>query len=114
MVKFSGYLVKMDMTKIHVTLYTIPQAACDSNKMNWQDVADLLRKQSTTAFGEQVSFEHIEFMSTQWFSDTQAQPLLERKEVNFPFVLVNGEVACANKKVNLSEIRRFIQTKLQS
>lgn len=114
MVKFSGYLVKIDMEKIHVVLYTIPQAACDSNKMNWQNVAELLRKQITIAFGEKVSFEHIEFMSAQWFFDTQPQSLLEKKKVNFPFVLVNGEVACADKKVNLSKIKRFIQTKLQS
>ena len=114
MVKFSGYLVKMYMEKIHVILYTIPQAACDSNKMNWQNVAELVRKQITTAYGEQVSFEHIEFMSTLWFCDTPAQSLLESKDVNFPFVLVNGEVACADKKVNLSKIKRFIQTKLQS
>lgn len=102
------------MDKIKVVLYTIPQAACDSNKMNWQNVAELVRKQVTAAFSEQITFEHIEFMSRQWFDDTQAQSLLESEKVNFPFVLVNGEIACADKKVNLSKIKQFIKIKLQT
>jgi hypothetical protein len=103
----------METGKIHVALYTIPQAACDSKKMNWYDVASLVKNQISTAFGEAVSFEHIEFMDKGWFKSAEAQLLLEKGEVNFPFVLVNDEVACADKKVNLSKIRRFIQSKLQ-
>lgn len=101
------------MEKINVTLYTIPQAACDSNKMNWNDVARFTKEKLNNTFGEQINFEHIEFMNQKWFLDTQAQLLLEKEKVNFPFVLVNGEVACADKKVNLSKIRQFIQLKLQ-
>ncbi len=100
----------MGNDKIHVVLYTIPQEACDSKKMNWYDVASLMKNQLATVFGEAVSFEHIEFMSQEWFDNKQAQLLLEKGEVNFPFVLVNSEVACADKKVNLSKIRRFIQS----
>jgi hypothetical protein len=103
----------METGKIHVTLYTIPQAACDSEKMNWYDVASLVKNQISTTFGEAVSFEHIEFMSKGWFQSAEAQLLLEKGEVNFPFVLVDNEVASADKKVNLSRIRRFIQSKLQ-
>jgi hypothetical protein len=103
----------METGKIHVALYTIPQAACDSKKMNWYDVASLLKSQISTTFGEAVSFEHIEFMGKGWFQSAKAQLLLEKGEVNFPFVLVNDEVACADKKVNLSKIRRFIQSKFQ-
>jgi len=103
----------MTTEKLHIILYTIPQAACESKKMNWNDLATLVKSQLATAFGESVSFEHVEFMSKGWFDNAQAQLLLEKSEVNFPFVLVNGEIACADKKVNLSKIRRFIQSKLQ-
>lgn len=102
------------MEKINVTLYTIPQAACDSNKMNWNDVARFTKEKLKITFGEQINFEHIEFMNQKWFLDTQAQLLLEKEKVNFPFILVNGEIACADKKVNLSKIRQFIQLKLQT
>lgn len=104
----------METNKIRVVLYTIPQAACHSNKMNWHDVAALVKNQVTIAFGEKVSFEHIEFMTQDWFNNTQAQKLLEKGEANFPFVTVNDELACADKKVNLSRIKQIIRTKLQS
>lgn len=104
----------MDSNQIHVVLYTVPQAACDSNKMSWYDVAAIVKNQITTVFGEKVSFEHIEFMTQGWFDNTQAQMLLEKGEVNFPFVTVNDEIACADKKVNLSRIKQIIRTKLQS
>lgn len=104
----------MDSNQIHVVLYTVPQAACDSNKMSWYDVAGLVKKQVAAAFGEDVSFTHIEFMTQRWFDSIQAQVLLEKGEVNFPFVTVNDELACADKKVNLSRIKQIIRTKLQS
>ena len=65
-------------------------------------------------FKTYVIFEHIEFMSEQWFADETAQVLLEKGTVNFPFVLVNGEVACSEKKVNISKIRRFVESKINS
>jgi hypothetical protein len=100
--------------KIQIVLYTIPQAACDQKKMGWNDVASLVKNQMENAFHEIVVFKHIEFMTVQWFADTNAQSLLENGTVNFPFVLVNGEVACSEKKVNISKIRRFVESKINS
>lgn len=104
----------MQPNQIHVVLYTVPHAACDSNKMSWQDVAVLLKKQIATAFGDEVTFEHIVFMSQGWFNSTKPQELLEKGDVNFPIVMVNDELACADKKVNLSRVKQLIQAKLQS
>lgn len=104
----------MDTKKLRITLYTIPQAACDQKKMSWTDVASLLKNQMEHVFQNIVIFEHIEFMSVQWFEDETAQVLLEKGTVNFPFVLVNGEVACSEKKVNISKIRRFAGSKINS
>ena len=99
--------------KLNVTLYTIPQEACDSHKMSWYDVAGMVEKHLNRSFNENINFGHVEFMNQKWFDDERAQTLLESGEVNFPFVLVNGEVACADKKVNLPKIKRVIQNKIQ-
>lgn len=104
----------MNKKKLRIRLYTIPQAACDQKKMGWTDVASLLKNQMEQVFQDIVIFEHIEFMSGQWFADETAQALLEKGTVNFPFVLVNGEVACSEKKVNISKIRRFVESKINS
>lgn len=104
----------MSTEKLHITLYTIPQAACDQKKMSWNDVASLLKNQMENVFQNKVDFERIEFMSELWFSDDNAQGLLEKGLVNFPFVLVNEEVACSEKKVNISKIRRFAESKIKS
>lgn len=104
----------MGKEKLHITLYTIPQAACDQKKMSWNEVALLLKNHLERTFQNSVIFEHIEFMSQQWFSDPEANALLEKGDVNFPFVLVNGEVACNEKKVNISKVRRFAEEKLNS
>jgi disulfide oxidoreductase YuzD len=104
----------MESNKIQVALYTVPQVACSPGKIVWKDVAVMVRSLLNTAFPGKITFKHIEFMSEAWFDDThsRAQSLLETGQVNFPFVLVNGEVVCADKKVNISKIRRFIQSKL--
>ncbi|MDZ7604670.1 MAG: hypothetical protein U5K79_03570 [Cyclobacteriaceae bacterium] len=47
-------------------------------------------------------------MSEQWFENQKAQEMLENGEVNFPFVLVDGEIASADKKINISKINRAI------
>lgn len=104
----------METNKIQVVLYTIPQAACDSNKINWKDAAKFTQKKLIEAFGEQIKFEHIEFMSQEWFDDSRAQSLLEGLEVNFPFVLVNGEIASRDNKINIPHIKNIIKTKLQT
>jgi hypothetical protein len=101
----------MTSEKLHITLYTIPQAACDQKKMSWNDAVSLLKNQMENVFQNKVDFKHIEFMSELWFSDDNAQGLLEKGLVNFPFVLVNGEVVCSEKKVNISKIRRFAESK---
>jgi len=97
------------MEKIQVDLYTIPQAACGSNKMTWFDVAALLKCNLEKSFPARLDFLHVEFMSQEWFADARAQELLDSQLVNFPFVLVNGEIACSEAKVNISRIRKFIQ-----
>lgn len=97
---------------IIVELFTIPQAACDAGKANWAQVGEMIRKQLTTRFKEAISFSHIEFMSEQWFANSKASELLESGEVNFPFVLVDGEIACSDKKINVSKVTRAIQQKL--
>jgi hypothetical protein len=104
----------MNSKKLHISLYTIPQAACDQKKMSWPDVASLLKNQMEHFFQNNVIFQHIEFMSEPWFADANAQDLLEKGIVNFPFVLVNGEAACSEKKVNISKIRRFAESKINS
>ena len=102
----------MNTEKLHITLYTIPQAACDQKKMSWNDAASLLKNQMESAFQNMVEFKHIEFMSGQWFEHQKAQEILENGTVNFPYVLVDGEIACADKKINVSNVNRAIQQKL--
>ena len=104
----------MDTKTLNIILYTIPQAACDQKKMSWNDAASLVKNQLENVFHEMVVFRHIEFLTEQWFTDANAQSLLEAGSVNFPFVLVNDEVACSEKKVNISKIRRFAELKLNS
>ncbi|MEX2603314.1 MAG: hypothetical protein WD361_03885 [Gracilimonas sp.] len=105
----------MDMTKPILTeIFTIPQAACDSTKANWQQVAQMVSRQLETKFGEAVQAKHIEFMSGEWFNHSVAQQLLEKGEVNFPFVLVNCEIVCADKKINVSKISKSINNLLSS
>ena len=103
------------MTKPILTeIFTIPQAACDSTKTNWKQVVQMISRQLKTKFGEAVQVKHIEFMSGDWFNHTSAQQLLEKGEVNFPFVLVNGEIACVDKKINISKITKSINNLLSS
>ncbi|HEY5589382.1 MAG TPA: hypothetical protein VIK55_00030 [Paludibacter sp.] len=98
----------MKQNVIIVELFTIPQAACDSGKANWTQVGEMIKRQLTNKFGEAISFSHIEFMSEQWFANPKASELLESGEINFPFVLVNGEIASADKKINVSKVTRAI------
>lgn len=104
----------MKNNHIFVELFTIPQAACDLGKANWTQVGEMVKNQLETRFGKSVKFQHIEFMSGEWFENQKAQEMLESGEVNFPFVLVDNEIACADKKINVSKINRAIQLKLQT
>jgi len=103
----------METKSVLVELFTIPQAACDSGKANWIQVGVMVKNQLETKFGNEIRFNHIEFMSEQWFDNQKVQEILEKGEVNFPFVLVDGEIACADKKINISKVNRAIQLKLQ-
>ncbi len=103
----------MKQNVIIVELFTIPQAACDSGKANWTQVGEMIQRQLTIKFQDAISFSHIEFMSEQWFANPKASELLENGEINFPFVLVDGEIANADKKINVSKVTRAIQQKLQ-
>ena len=98
---------------ILIELFTIPQAACDAGKANWKQVGEMVKNQLELRFGKSIEFWHIEFMSEQWFENQKAQEILEKGEVNFPFVLVDGEIASADKKINVSKVNKAIQTKLQ-
>lgn len=103
----------MENNHIIVELFTIPQAACDSGKANWTQVGEMVKNQVETRFGKSVEFRHIEFMSELWFNHVVAQKMLENSTVNFPFVLVDNEISCAEKKINISKVNRAIQLKLQ-
>lgn len=103
----------METKPVLVELFTIPQAACDSGKANWQQIGEMVRKQLETKFGDAIDFKHIEFMSEQWFEYPKAQELLENGNLNFPFILVNGEIASADKKINVSKVLKAVQLKLQ-
>jgi disulfide oxidoreductase YuzD len=95
--------------EINVVLYTIPQAACDSGKMNWTDAGKMLKEQLSKNFGDSVSFDHCEFMTENWFADTHAQELMEKNELKFPFVTVNGELASTGDKIKLTQVIRKVQ-----
>ena len=103
----------METKPFSVELFTIPQAACDSGKANWIQVGEMVKNQLETRLGKSIEFKHIEFMSEQWFDNKIAQEMLENGEVNFPFVLVDGEITSADKKINVSKVIRAIQFKLQ-
>ena len=103
----------METKPVLVELFTIPQAACNLGKANWEQVAVMIRNLLETKYGSVIGFKHIEFMSGQWFEHQKAQKILENGTVNFPFVLVDGEIACADKKINVSKVNRAIQLKLQ-
>lgn len=102
----------MQTTPVRIEIFTIPQAACDSGKANWQQAAQMVSRQLEIKFGEAIYVKHIEFMSAKWFEHARAQKLLEKGEINFPFVLVNGEIACADKKINVPKIKRVVQEHL--
>lgn len=100
----------MDITKPILTeIFTIPQVACNSTKVNWQQVVQTISRQLETKFGKTVQIKHIEFLSGEWFNHIIAQQLLEKSEVNFPFVLVNNELACADNKINIPKIIKKIE-----
>jgi hypothetical protein len=98
--------------KVIVQLYTVPQEACDSKKMNWTEAALLLQGQLHQKLGDQVDFRHVEFMTEGWFQDEAAQQLLEEGHLNFPFVLVDGELADAGAKINVSRVLRKAEQRL--
>jgi len=103
----------METKTFLVELFTIPQAACDSGKANWIQVGEIVKSQLETRYGKLIEFKHVEFMSEQWFENQKAQEMLENGEVNFPFVLVDGEIASADKKINVSKVTREIQLKMK-
>jgi hypothetical protein len=77
--------------------------------MNWEQVAKMLQKYLRKNLGDQIIFQHTEFMGTDWFEDTATQIIMEKENLNFPFVLVNGELASAGKKINISKVLRKAQ-----
>jgi hypothetical protein len=98
--------------QIIVKLYTIPQEACGPQQVSWNDVARMVDAQLSGSFPDVVDFEHVSFMDAVWFADSRAQELLENGNLNFPFVLVDGELVSAEKKVNISRLKKFIKQKI--
>ncbi len=89
---------------IQIKLYTVPQEACDSKKMNWKEAGLMLQSHLSKKLTAAHTFQHIEFMSAEWFEDTIAQELMEKEQLNFPFVLVNGVLASSGEKIHLSQV----------
>jgi len=89
---------------IQIKLYTVPQEACDSKKMNWKEAGLMLQTHLAKKLAATHRFQHIEFMSAEWFDDTIAQELMEKEQLNFPFVLVNGVLASTGEKIHLSQV----------
>jgi hypothetical protein len=89
---------------LQIKLYTVPQEACDSKKMNWKEAGQMLQNHLSKKLGARYTFHHIEFMSAEWFDDTVAQELMEKEQLNFPFVLVNGALASSGEKIHLSQV----------
>jgi len=104
----------MKQNAIIVELFTIPQAACDLDKAKWTQAGEMIKKQLESKFGENIIFTHIEFMSEKWFANPKANNILGNGDINFPFVLVNGEITSGEKKINVSKVIRAIQQKLQA
>jgi hypothetical protein len=102
----------METKPVLVELFTIAQTACNSGKANLKRVAVMIRNPMETKFGSAIGFKRIEFLSEQWVEHQKAQKILENGTVNFPFVLVDGEMRCADKKINVSKVQRAIQLKL--
>jgi hypothetical protein len=103
----------METKSLLVELFTIPQAACNSGKENWKRVAVMIRNLLEIKFGSAIGFKHIEFMSEQGFEHQKEQKILENSVVNFPIVLVDGGIRCADKKINVSKVQRAILLKLR-
>jgi disulfide oxidoreductase YuzD len=89
---------------LQIKLYTVPQAACDSGKMNWIQAGELLQRHLKEHLGNHVDFQHIEFMADKWFEDATAQQVMEKEDLNFPFVMINGELASTGPKIKMSQI----------
>ncbi len=100
--------------KANITLYTVPQEACDSRKMNWRQAGEMLRQHLHKTLGDQVNFWHTEFMSENWFNDIAAQELMEKENLNFPFVMINGELAFSGEKINISKVLRLAKAAILS
>lgn len=92
--------------EIQIKLYTVPQEACDSKKMNWVEAGLMLKNHLSKKLASAHTFHHIEFMSAEWFEDTVAQELMEKEQLKFPFVLVNGVLASTGEKIHMSQVLR--------
>jgi hypothetical protein len=94
---------------IQIKLYTVPQEACDSKKMNWKEAGLMLQNHLSQKLAAAHTFQHIEFMSAEWFEDKVAQAMMEKEQLNFPFVLVNGVLASSGNKIHLSQVLHLAQ-----
>jgi hypothetical protein len=90
--------------KVSVTLYTVPSQACCLGKMDWSQAGQMLQHQLRSRLGDQAQFSHIEFMTAQWYEDAHAQKMMEKEDLQLPFVLVNGELASTGDKIHISRV----------
>lgn len=95
-----------------IKFVTLPESNCQPGKQSWADVARLLKSKIVAKFSDNVEFQHIEFMSNDWFNDIELIKLSDKLEINFPLVTINNEIFSNGSKINISKILKDIEYKL--
>lgn len=95
-----------------IKFVTLPESNCQPGKQSWADVARLLKSKIVAKFSDNVEFQHIEFMSNDWFNDIELIELSDKMEINFPLVIINNEIFSNGSKINISKILKDIEYKL--
>lgn len=94
-----------------VKFVTLPET-CKPDKQSWADVSNLLKNKIETNFKNDVEFQHIEFMSDNWFNDIGLSVLEDNVELKFPFILINNEMFSNGGKVNISKLIKSISERI--
>lgn len=94
-----------------VKFVTLPET-CKPDKQSWADVSNLLQNKIETNFKNEVEFQHIEFMSENWFNDLKLIELSDKIELKFPLILINNEMFSIGDKVNISKLIKNISERI--
>lgn len=94
-----------------IKFITLPET-CKPDKQSWADVGNLLRNKIESNFKNGVEFQHIEFMSDNWFKDFELIALADETELKFPVILINNEMFSNGEKVNISKLIRSISERI--